>query len=205
MNADGKVGVQQGSQPLQEVLQGTKATRFCAIANDLTLFGGVDGEKRLWVQHGMDAKPEVVANGVEAVLWGPISHRAVVREANNRSRVYDGRDGSWIDLGKVSGAQWSPDEERLLFEADGYLSLLVGRRIEKLCELTRIGPVAKAVISAGGDKAFLLAGIGGGLDVWMMPCPRPPKTRFHLLRSPKSEKQGKTFGKSLPAAPLHPR
>ena len=171
VNAEGRVGVQQGSQPLHEVLRGTKATRFYAIANDLTLFGGVDGEKRLWVQHGMGAKPEVIASGVEAVLWGPISHRAVVRDANNRSRVYDGRDRGWIDLGKVSGAQWSPDEELLLFEAEGYLSLLAGHRIEKLCELTRIGQVAKALISAGSDKAFLLAGIGGGLDVWMMALP----------------------------------
>ena len=178
-SADGRVGVQRGSQPLQEVLQGTKATRFSAIANDLSLFGGVDVEKRLWVQHGLDAKPEVVASGVEAVLWGPISRRAVVLEANNRSRVYDGRDGSWIDLGRISGAQWSPDEEQLLFVEEGYLSLLVERRIEKVCDLTRIGPVGRAVISAGGDKAFLLAGIGGGLDVWMIALPPrvPPQKK----------------------------
>ena len=178
-SADGKVVVQRGSQPPQEVLQGTKATRFGAIANDLSLFGGVDGEKRLWVQHGLDAKPEVVASGVESVMWGPISRRAVVTEANSRSRVYDGRDGSWIDLGRVSGAQWSPDEERLLFAEEGYLSLLVEHRIEKLCDLTRIGPLGGAVITAGGDKAFLLAGIGGGLDVWMMALPprAPPQKR----------------------------
>ena len=46
-------------------------------------------------------------------------------EANNRSRVYDGRDGSWIDLGRASGVRWSPDEEYLLFVEEGYLSLLV--------------------------------------------------------------------------------
>jgi dipeptidyl aminopeptidase/acylaminoacyl peptidase len=179
VNASGQVGVQKGSQPLQELLQGTKATRFGAIANDLTLFGGVDGEKRLWVQHGLDAKPEVVASGVEAVLWGPISRRAVVLEANNRSRVYDGRDDSWIDLGRVSGGQWSPDEERLLFVEEGYLSLLVEHRIEKLCDLSRTGPVARAVISAEGDKAFLLAGIGGGLNVWMIALPprAPPQKK----------------------------
>lgn len=171
VSADGKVGVQRGSQSLQEVLQGTKATRFVAIANDLTLFGGVDSEKRLWVQRGFDAKPEAVASGVESVLWGPISRRAVVLEANNRSRAYDGRDGSWIDLGRVSGAHWSPDEQQLLFVEEGYLSLLVERRIEKLCSLTRIGPVGRVTISMGGDKAFLLAGIGGGLDVWMFALP----------------------------------
>ena len=170
-SADGKVGVQKGSQPLQEVLQGTKATRFGAIANDLSLFGGVDDEKRLWVQHGLAAKPEILASGVEAILWGPVSRRVVVAEANHRSRVYDGRDGSWIDLGRVSEAQWSPDEERLLFAEEGYLSLLVDHRVEKLCDLTRIGPIRGAVISAEGDKAFLLAGIGGGLDVWMIALP----------------------------------
>jgi len=179
VSPDGKVGVQKGFQSLQEVLKGTKASRFGAIANDLSLFGGVDGEKRLWVQHGLDGKPEVVANGVENVLWGPISRRAVVLEANNKSRVYDGRDGSWNDLGAISGAQWSPDEEQLLFIEAGYLSLLVDHRIVKLCDLNRIGRIGKAVISAGGDKAFLLAGIGGGLDVWMMALPprTPPQNK----------------------------
>jgi hypothetical protein len=174
VTADGRFGVQQGRQPLREVLPLIKATRFVAIANDLSLFGGVDGEKRLWVQHGLDGKPEVVASGVEAVFWGPVSRRAAVREASGRTRVYDGRDGSWVDLGNVSGAQWSPDEEELLFVEVGYLSLLVDHRIERLCELNRIGPVAGAVISAGGDRAFLLAGIGGGLDVWMTALPASP-------------------------------
>jgi len=177
--ADGKVGVQKGSQPLQEVLKGTKAIRFGAIADDLSVFGGVDSEKRLWVQRGFDAKPELVDSGVEAVLWGPISHRAVVREANNKSRVYDGRDGSWIELGTISGAEWSSDEDRLLFVQEGSLSLLIEGRIEKLCDMTRIGPITRAVIPADGDKAFLLAGIGGGLDVLMVALPprvpRPPK------------------------------
>src|ERR1035438_2605903 len=95
-----------------------------------------------------------LASGVEAILWGPVSRRVVVAEANHRSRVYDGRDGSWIDLGRVSEAQWSPDEERLLFAEEGYLSLLVDHRVEKLCDLTRIGPIRGAVISAEGDKAF---------------------------------------------------
>jgi uncharacterized protein (TIGR03790 family) len=171
MVSDGRVGFQKGSQPVQEVLQGTKTIRSIAIANDLSMFGGVDWEKRLWVQHGLDGKPEVIASGVEAVLWGPISRRVVVTEANNRSRVYDGRDGSWIDLGRASGVRWSPDEEELLFVEDGYLSILLENRIERLCDLTRIGSVGNAVITEGGDKAFLLAGIGGMLDVWMIALP----------------------------------
>jgi hypothetical protein len=170
--ADGRMGVQRGREPIQEVLQGTKVTRFGAIANDLSLIGGVDGEKRLWVQHGLNAKPEVVASGVEAVLWGPVSRRAVVVGANGRSRVYDGRDGSWIDLGIISGAVWSLDEERLLFVAEGFLTLLDGQRIEKLCDVNRVGPIRGAVISSGGDKAFLLAGIGGGSDAWMIALPQ---------------------------------
>lgn len=170
-SADGKVGVQRGAELLREVLVGTKATRFGAVANDVSLLGGVDSEKRLWVQHGLDAKPEVVASGVEEVLWGPVSRRAVVLDANKRARVYDGRDSSWIDLGVVSGVQWSPDEEQLLFVGEGYLSRLIDRRIEKLCEISRIGWLNRVFIADGGDKAFLLAGIGGGLDVWMMALP----------------------------------
>jgi len=182
--ADGKSGFQRGSEPFHEVLRDAKVVRFGAIANDLSLFGGVDSEKRLWVQHGQDAIPEVVATGVERVIWGPISRRTVVMEANGRSRVYDGRDRSWIDLGVTSAAQWSPDEERLLFieaganaDSQPYLSLLVDRKIEKLCPLTRIGPMGGAVISEDGEKAFLLAGIGGGLDVWMMSL--PPRAAIH--------------------------
>ncbi len=171
VSADGRVAVQKGSQPLQEVLKGTKATRFGAIANDLSLFGGVDGEKRLWIQRGLEAKPEVVASGVEEVLWGPISRRAVVLEADHRSRVYDGRDQSWIDLGNIAGAAWSPDEERLLFVGEGYLSLLDGPPHGETLRLDQDWSLGKVVISAGSDKAFLLAGIGGGLDVWMFALP----------------------------------
>ena len=178
VSAEGKIGVQQGSQPVREVLEGTKATKFGAIANDLSLFGGVDGEKQLWVQHGFDAKPEMIASGVEAVFWGPISRRAVVVDESKKSRVYDGRDGTWTDLGVIAGVRWSPDEEQLLFTQSGYLSLLVDHQILKLCDLNRIVPVGGAAISAAGDKVFLLAGIGGGLDVWMMALPQrvaPPK------------------------------
>jgi hypothetical protein len=74
-------------------------------------------------------------------------------------------------LGTVAGAEWSADEERLLFVADGYLSLLDGHRIEKLCDMGIIGQIRRIVISKGGDKAFLLAGIGGGLDVWTFALP----------------------------------
>jgi len=156
---------------------GVNATRFGAVANDLSLFGGVDAEKRLWVQHGMDGKPEIAASNVEQVVWGPISRRAVVLDANRKARAYDGRDRSWIDLGILSGAQWSPDEERLLLleAADGgYLSILIDHRIERLASMSRLGRVTGMVIAPAGDKAFLLAGITGGQDVWMIAL--PPKT-----------------------------
>jgi len=171
---DGKQGVQQGSQPFREVLRGTRATGFGAVADDLSLFGGVDSRKRLWIQHGFDGDPKILATGVQQVLWGPISHRALVQDENNRSRVYDGRDDTWIDLGPVSAAQWSPDEERLVYvgPGDGYLSILIGRRIERLSAMARIGPVAAIAIPNGGDKAFLLAGLTGGLDVWMIALPQ---------------------------------
>ena len=174
---EGKSCIQKGSEPSREVMAGVRVTRFGAIANDLSSFGGVDAEKRLWIQHGLDAKPEVVASGVEQVLWGPISHRALVLEANQNGRIYDGRDHSWIDLGILSAAQWSPDEKRLLFievAEGGYLSILIDGRIERLAPMNRLGRVNGMVITAAGDRAFLLAGITGGLDVWMMAL--PPKT-----------------------------
>ena len=174
---EGKLAFKNGSEPLHEVLQGVKAIRASAVANDLSMFSGVDSEKRLWVQHGVDRSPEVIDSGVEEVLWGPISRRVMVKEANGKARIYDGRDRSWTDLGVVFGAQWSPDEQRLLFvELEGkdapsshrFLSLLTGRRIRKLCEFDRIGELRKAVLSEDGERAFLLAGLAGGIEVWMM-------------------------------------
>src|SRR5262249_17845301 len=147
-----------------------------AVANDLSLFGGVDSEKRLWVQHGLDQKPEILDSGVTGILWGPISRRVLVRQANNKTRAYDGRDRSWVELGEVLQAQWSPDEERLLFigkagEGAGYLALFANRKIEPLCDMIRIGVVSNMTLSADGERAFLLAGLSGQLNVWMMALP----------------------------------
>jgi uncharacterized protein (TIGR03790 family) len=178
-NADGKMGFANGSEPFHEVLRGTRAIRFGAVANDLSLFGGVDSKKRMWIQRGLDADAEILATGVERVIWGPISHRALVVDENGKSRVYDSRDRSWIDLGVVTAAQWSPDEERLLFvgqdsPSQSYLSVLIDGKVEKLCDFARIGRLEGAVLTTGGEKAFLLAGMSGQLDVWMTALPAQP-------------------------------
>jgi WD40 repeat protein len=182
-SADGKLGFANGSEPFHEVLRGTRAIQFGAVANDLSLFGGVDSKKRMWIQRGVDADAEILATGVERVIWGPISHRALVIDESGKGRVYDSRDRSWIDLGVVTAAQWSPDEERLLFvgqdgPSQSYLFVLIDGKIEKLCDFARIGRLGGAVITTGGEKAFLLAGIGGQLDVWMTVLP----ARTGLLR-----------------------
>jgi uncharacterized protein (TIGR03790 family) len=174
---DGRVLVKKDAGPFHEVLRATKANRFIAIANDFSLFGGVDGEKRLWVQPGLDGAPKSIAEGVERVRWGPISRRAVVQDAHGRSRIYDGRDGSWKDLGHILEAEWSPDEERLLFvdagdgTEPGYLSLFSGGSVQRLCPMNRIGQVGKLAFSAEGTRAFLLATLAGQADVWMISLP----------------------------------
>ena len=173
---DGRMGIKKPDEPFHEILRGIKNLQSSAVANDLSLFGGLDGEKRLWVQHGLDQQPEVLAQGITGVLWGPVSRRVAVRDANNKTRVYDGRDRSWIELGEVSQAQWSPDEERLLFmtsagDGGGSLSLLSGRKIEQLCDMGRIGPVSGMVLSADGEKAFLMSALTGESNVWMISLP----------------------------------
>ena len=179
-SADGKIVLGDGSKPFREILRGTRATNFSAVANDLSLFGGVDSKKRLWIQRGLDADPEILATGIERVIWGPISHRMLVIDQNGKSRVYDNRDRSWMDLGVVTAAQWSPDEERLLFVSQDspsqtYLSVLMDGKIQKLCDFARIGRLEGMVITTSGEKAFLLAGLSGQLDVWMMALPAPAR------------------------------
>jgi hypothetical protein len=169
--------VKAGDKPMRKLMEGVKAIGNSAIANDLSLFATVDGQRRLWVQHGLDGDPEVIASGVQQVVWGPISRRMVVKEANGASRLYDGRDNSWTDLGIISGAQWSADEERLLVvqtekaagdQSRSVLSLVVGKQIRKLCSMDRIGQLRSATLSADGERAFLLASLEQNLDVWMM-------------------------------------
>ena len=175
---NGQVMVKKGAGELfQEVLRDTHVNRLVAIANDLSLFGGVDGENQLWVQAGFGGKPEAVATGVGNVLWGPISRRALVEDSGHRARVYDARNRSWQDLGIVTQAEWSPDEESLLFVEGGEgnesasLALLSGRLIQKLCPMARMGRILKMAFSADQKRAFLLASLAGELDVWMMPLP----------------------------------
>ncbi|HJT89012.1 MAG TPA: hypothetical protein VJ732_14180, partial [Bryobacteraceae bacterium] len=175
----GKLAVRNGTGPLREVLTGVVLKKSVAVANDLTVFGAVDDQQRFWVQRGLDAAPAVVAEGVEQVIWGPISHLAVVRQANGKSRVYDGRDNSWLDLGAVSEAQWSPDEQRLLFVQPasggepGTLRLLAGRQVRTLYDLKKIGPVAH-IAFASHDRVFLQAAPTGEAGVWMMALPPRP-------------------------------
>jgi uncharacterized protein (TIGR03790 family) len=173
---DGKMGIKRPGEPFREILEGSKAVESLAVANDLSLFGGVDGEKRLWVQHGLDQRPEMLETGITGILWGPVSRRVAVREANNKTRVYDGRDRSWTELGEVLQAQWSPDEERLLFvsragEGAVSLSLLFNRKIEPLCDMGKIGAVGGIVFSADGERAFLLSALTGQANIWMMALP----------------------------------
>lgn len=174
---DARVLIKNGTQPFREVLRATKPNKYIAVANDLSLFGGVDSQKRLWVQAGLDGEPKVIAEGVDRVLWGPISRRAVVQDASGRTRIYDGRDGSWKDIGFILVAAWSADEQRLLFVGSGnatepsYLSMLTGSTVERLCPMSRIGQVGKIIFSADETKAYLLATLASQEDVWMIPIP----------------------------------
>jgi hypothetical protein len=179
-NSSGKFAIKKGSEPLQEVLQGLQIVRDAVVADDLSLFAGIDAEKRLWVQHGLSERPAVVATGVEQALWGPISRRVLIRDASGLSRVYNGRERDWLDLGTVLTAHWSRDEERLVFLESARrqgrlvpttLAVLNGRNVIRLGPYEKIGQLADAAFSADGERLYLLAGLAGGLDVWMTAVP----------------------------------
>jgi uncharacterized protein (TIGR03790 family) len=195
VSPDGKLAFRRGSEVPREVLQGVKAASFVAVANDLSMFGAVDPERRLWVQRAIGESPQVVANNIAGVLWGPVSHRALVKDAAGNGRVYDGRDNSWIDLGVVGGAEWSRDEERLLFiQSEGkgeaarqHLALLNGRKILRLAPADRLGPIARFAFPEDRQKAFMLAGMAGRGDVWIaslnaqpepVSAPQQPERQF---------------------------
>ena len=76
----------------------------------------------------------------------------------------------------VVTAAWSQDEERLLFVASedgsgGTLSLLSGRVITPISDTNRVGPIAKIAFSDKPDRAFLLAGMDGQLNVFLVALP----------------------------------
>jgi hypothetical protein len=181
MAKDGRIAIRNAGSTVEEVLAGVKVSRDQAVANDLSLFGGLDDQKRLWVQHGLKERPETLAENVERISWGPISRRVLVEGTDGKFRIYDGRDGSWLPAAPMVAAQWSPDEERLLYiEAERrdtalvprFLSLLDGKNSERLCETDRLGEIGGMAFTRGGEAAFLLAGADGRLQLWMMALPQ---------------------------------
>lgn len=178
---EGKFAIRNGGDDPREILQGVAVVRDQAVADDLSVFGGVDKQNQLWVQHGLGGRPEVVAKDVKQVNWGPISRRVLVEGADGTMRIYDGRDRSWTPMPLLTGGQWSSDENRLLFieaeRRDGSsvplrLSLLTGRKLEHLCDLISVGDIGAVAFSKTGTKTFLLAGADGGLEVQLMALPR---------------------------------
>jgi uncharacterized protein (TIGR03790 family) len=171
VSREGKMAIRSGAGPLREVLQSVSGIRSAAVADDLSLLACLDSEKRVWVQHGVDAQPVLIVSAVERVIWGPRSRRAVIQQAGKKTSVYDLRLGSRIELGVASEFQWSSDDENLLFvegDESGTLSLLSGSHLQQLCSMIRIGPISKAAFSADAKKLFLLAGISGKADAWVM-------------------------------------
>jgi uncharacterized protein (TIGR03790 family) len=177
---DGRFAVKKAGTDIQEILPNTGIKRDRAVADDLSQFGGLDDEKRLWVQHGLHAAPEIIAQDVTRVAWGPISRRVLVEGNDGSFRLYDGRDSSWTQLPPLMAAQFSPDENRLLYveaEHQGgatvprFLSLLTGRQSQQLCDFNRIGDIGGMAFSRNAEAAFLLAGPDTGLQIWMMSLP----------------------------------
>jgi hypothetical protein len=172
---DGRVEIKTQSGPAREVFRGVKGIRSSRIAGDLSVFLGLDSERRVWLQRGFDAEPGVIATGVDRVSWGPQSHRFAVQQPG-RAKVFDVHDREWIDLGMASDFEWSADEQQLLFVQPGdggSLRLLTGRTIEEICWVNRVGAVSRTVFSRDGQSAFLLAAITGTPDVWMMALHHP--------------------------------
>jgi hypothetical protein len=184
--SDGRIGIREAGGPVHQVLAGVTKPSGFAVADDLSMFGALDDQKRLWIQHGISAKPEVAAEQVDGVAWGPISRRVLVQGPDRKSRVYDGRNRSWLPLPPVLMAQWSADEQRMLYvegEKSGntfipqFLSLLSGKETERLCDMGKIGGLAGIAFSRIDDTAFLLSGPDVAWQVWMMALhAAPPST-----------------------------
>jgi hypothetical protein len=180
-NGNGGWAVRRGPEPPRRVLEGAPVLRDTAIADDLSQFGGLDGQGRLWVQDGWSARPEVIAEAVTLVGWGPISRRVLVQTSRGESRIYDGPSRHWFPLGPVLVGDWSADEKRLLYISGqrsgenlipASLSIWDEGSVREICSMYRIGDVGSTVLTRHGESAFLLAGPHGGLAVWMIVLPR---------------------------------
>jgi hypothetical protein len=181
LSSEGKLAVQQDDESPREVLKGVAGLRDAAVANDLTVFGGVDSEGQLWIQRGFAAEPEVAGKGVRQAVWGPISHQALIQGVDGESRVYWAQADRWKNLGTITAAQWSSNEKQLLVVESvrkgsemtpTFLSVFADDRIIRLCPFERIGQLAQMQITENGREALLLASLTGGLDVWMTELPR---------------------------------
>ena len=56
-----------------------------------------------------------------------------------------------------------------------FLSVFVDDEIIRLCPFERIGQLSQMQIAENGQRAFLLAALTGGMDVWMTELPRVDK------------------------------
>ena len=92
-----------------------------------------------------------------------------------------GRDRTWTPLPPLVMAQWSSDENRILYVSaereNGHLlprsiSLLTGKQSEQICDINRVGEITLMALPDNGETAFLLAGPEAGLQIWMMALPR---------------------------------
>jgi aldehyde dehydrogenase len=124
------------------------------VANDLSVFGAVDSQQRLWVQQGFSAAPEIVANNVKQVVWGPVSRRALVQESiydafieRAIQRVKKVVQGNPLDPNTMIGAQASSDQ------------------LEKILSYINIGQGEGARVLTGGKKADIGRGFEGGYYV----------------------------------------
>jgi uncharacterized protein (TIGR03790 family) len=171
--------IRKGAESPTELLKGVDLAGAIRVSKDLSVVGGLDRQKRLWIQHGVDGLPKVVAENLKEVVWGPMSRRIVTQGMNGEFRLFDAVAEKWAPLARFTAAQWSRDERRLLYleapaatDARRFLSLLTDARSEQLLSLDRLGEIRTfALTGNSGNGVVLLAGAAGGLQTWLLPLP----------------------------------
>jgi hypothetical protein len=155
------------------VLRGKGPFLLHCAADDLSLFAGLDAQKRLWLQHGAGEEPVVVGEAPEGrVYFGRLGRRVAWSDAGRKGRIHDGASRRTFETGPLLRGWWSGDERRFAFissEASRQkLRSWTEDGLRDLFPVEGLGTITLGAFTRGGRSLVLMAGADVELDLWAL-------------------------------------